>query len=382
MTPREILARLVAFPTVSRDSNLPLLDFVEEHLRAHGVAATRVPSDDGVKANLHATIGPAVPGGVVLSGHTDVVPVDGQPWDTDPFQLTARGGRLHGRGACDMKAFCAIALSLVPEMKRLRRPIHLALSYDEEVGCLGAPRLIRDLLARVPPPAAVLVGEPTEMRVMTAHKGIAVFRTIVTGHEAHSSQTHRGVSAVMTAARLITWLDDQARARQVETPAGSGFEPPWTTIHVGTVHGGTAFNIISRRCELCWDVRNVPGDDPAAIAAELQRYAEAHLAPEMRRIAAGTGVETAPLVSAPALRDEPESAAAVLAKSLTGETVTGKVPFSTEAGLFQEAGLPAVVCGPGSIDQAHQPNEYITVEQLDAGEAFLRRLIARLSADP
>lgn len=379
MTPREMLARLVAFPTVSRDSNLPLIDFVEEHLRGHGVSACRVPSDEGAKENLYATIGPMVPGGVVLSGHTDVVPVDGQPWDTDPFELTARDGRLHGRGACDMKAFCAIALSLVPEMKRLKRPIHLALSYDEEVGCLGAPRMIRELQARVPPPAAVIVGEPTEMRVMTAHKGIAVFRTVVTGHEAHSSQTHRGVSAVMTAARLITWLDDQARARRAGTPPGSGFEPPFTTVHVGMVQGGTAINIISRRCEFSWDVRSIPGDDPAALAAELQRHAEANLLPEMRRIAAEAGVETEALVSAPPLRDEPESAAAALAKTLTGQTTTGKVPFSTEAGQFQEAGLPAVVCGPGSIDQAHQPNEYITVAQLEAGEAFLQRLIAHLS---
>jgi acetylornithine deacetylase len=375
-----MLARLVAFPTVSRDSNLPLIDFVEEHLRGHGVAACRVPSDDGKKANLYATIGPMVPGGVVLSGHTDVVPVDGQPWDTDPFQLTERGGRLHGRGACDMKAFCAIALALVPEMKGLARPIHLALSYDEEVGCLGAPRMIRELVARVPAPAAVVVGEPTEMRVMTAHKGIAVYRTTVTGHEAHSSQTHRGVSAVMTAARLITWLDDEARALRASASPGSGFEPPWTTIHVGMVKGGTAINIISRRCDFFWDVRSIPGDDPAAIVAGLQRRAEEELLPEMRRIAAGTSIETVEMVSAPALRDEPESAAAALAKALTGEPATGKVPFSTEAGQFQEAGLPAVVCGPGSIDQAHQPNEYITTAQLEAGEAFVRGLIARLSA--
>ncbi|AKT43132.1 acetylornithine deacetylase [Chondromyces crocatus] len=380
MTPREILAHLVRFPTVSRDSNLPLLDFVEDLLRGHGISCVRVPNDDGTKANLYATVGPAVPGGIVLSGHTDVVPVDGQPWDTDPFTLVERGGRLHGRGAVDMKAFIALALALVPEMKALKRPVHLAFSYDEEVGCQGAPRMIREISARVPRPAAVIVGEPTGMQVATAHKGIAVYRTVVTGHEAHSSQTHRGVSAVSTAARLITWLDDRARERMASAPKDSGFEPPCTTIHVGKVHGGTAINIIARHCELWWDVRTLPGDDAAAIASALTDYAEVSLLPEMRRVAPEVAITTEALLGAPPLRDEPGSPAVALALALTGSNTTGRVPFATEAGLFQEAGIPAVVCGPGSIDQAHQPNEYITLEQLDAGEAFLRRLIAQLSA--
>ncbi|MCC6555950.1 MAG: acetylornithine deacetylase [Polyangiaceae bacterium] len=379
MDTRAMLARLVAFPTVSRDSNLPLIDFVEEYLRGHGAMTRRVPSDDGRKANLHAIVGPAAPGGIVLSGHTDVVPVDGQPWSTDPFALTERDGRLQGRGACDMKGFIAVALALVPEMKGLRRPIHLALSYDEEVGCLGAPRLIREICEASPPPAAVIVGEPTGMKVVTSHKGIAVYRTTVTGHEAHSSQTHRGVSAVTNAARLIVRLDEIGRALRERAPGDSGFEPPWTTVHVGTVRGGTAVNIISRHCELLWDVRSLPGDDPAAIAAELGRWAEEELLPEMRRIAPEAAIETVEVVRAPALRDEPESAAATLAKALTGEATTGRVPYGTEAGQFQEAGLPSVICGPGWIDQAHKPDESISLEQLDAGEGFIRRLIARLS---
>jgi len=379
MTPREMLARLVAFPTVSRDSNLPLIDLAEDWLRGHGAAVTRVPAEDAPKSNLYATIGPMEPGGVVLSGHTDVVPVDGQPWDSDPFTLTEQDGRLHGRGAVDMKAFCAAALALVPEMKQLKRPIHLAFSYDEEVGCAGAPPMIRELCARVPRPAAVIVGEPTGMRVATAHKGIAVYRTVVTGHEAHSSQTHLGVSAVTTGARLIAHLDDIARELSAAASPGSGFEPPWTTVHVGMVRGGTAINIISRQCEIHWEVRALPGEDPRVVAERLARYAEDELLPEMRRVAPETGIETAVLMSAPPLRDEPDSAAAELSRALTGDGTAFQVPFATEAGLFQEIGLPTVVCGPGSIDQAHKPNEYITVEQLDEGAAFLRRLIAHLS---
>lgn len=383
-TSKEILARLVSFPTVSRDTNLPLIDFVEEWLSRHGVAATRVQSDDGRKANLYASIGPAEPGGVILSGHTDVVPVDGQPWSADPFTLTERDGRLYGRGTADMKGFIAIALALVPEMKELRRPVHLALSYDEEVGCQGAPRMIRELAGLVPRPAAVIVGEPTGMQVATAHKGIAIYRTEVTGREAHSSQTHRGVSAISAAARLITRLDEIARERRAAAEAeagqgrGRGFEPPYTTVQVGMVKGGTAVNIIPRHCELTWDVRTIPGDDAGAIAEALERYAEEAVLPEMRAIAAEVGIATKMILGAPALREEPESAAVRLALSLTGDAATGRVPFATEAGLFQEAGIPAVVCGPGSIDVAHQPDEYITLEQMAAGEGFLRRLLERL----
>ncbi|MFO8003784.1 acetylornithine deacetylase [Thioalkalivibrio sp.] len=376
---RVLLERLVAFDTVSRNSNLDLLDFVTGRLARHGVDSMLVRSDDGAKANLLATIGPAVAGGVVLSGHTDVVPVEGQPWTSDPFRVVEREGRLYGRGTCDMKTFLAIALALVPEMSGLRRPIHLALSYDEEVGCRGAPRLIEALLEHMPRPAAVIVGEPTEMRVVSAHKGIAVLRTVVTGHEAHSSQTHRGVSAVMTAARLITHLDDCARRRAEHGPFAPGFDPPYTTIHVGTVHGGTAVNIISRECSFAWDIRSIPEDGPETILADFREHCRTVLEPQMRLIGPGSAIETERMVEAPALAHEDLNPAIELACRLAAVDTTEWVPFAAEAGLFQRAGLPSVICGPGSIDQAHRPDEFITLEQLEAGLGFQRRLIKALS---
>jgi acetylornithine deacetylase len=379
MTVRELIAKLVAFETVSRNSNLALIDYVRAYLDGFGVQPHLVPNDAGTKANLYATIGPAIPGGVVLSGHTDVVPVDGQPWDTDPFTVVERDGRLYGRGTCDMKSFCAIVLALVPAMRELKKPIHLAFSYDEEVGCQGVPRLIRALLETVPRPAAVIVGEPTGMQLVTAHKGITVLKTTVTGYEVHSSQIHRGVSAVMTAARLITFLEDLTH-RQAERPRDPGFEPSFTTLHVGVIKGGTAINIISRHCEFMWDIRNLPGDDPQAILEQFNTFCREQIEPAMRAVAPETGIQTVVFASAPALQHEPDSPAVRLVKALTGVESTYKVPYAAEAGQFQEAGLPTVICGPGSIDQAHQSNEFITLEQVEAGTEFIRRLIAYLSS--
>ncbi len=376
---RAMIERLIAFDTVSRNSNLALIDFVRDYLADHGVDSTLVTSDDGRKANLFATVGPPVEGGVVLSGHTDVVPVDGQPWSSDPFRVIERDGRLYGRGSCDMKSFIAIALALVPEMQRLKTPIHFAFSYDEEVGCQGAPRLIQAMTERLPRPAAVIIGEPTGMRVVTAHKGITGVRTVVTGHEAHSSQTHRGVSAVMTAARLISHLDDLARQRAEQGPFDPDFEPPYTTIHVGLVRGGTAVNIISRECEFEWDIRHIPGDEPEAIIEQFRQYCRERIEPAMRTVSPRTGVHTEISVQAPALAHEPDNAAIELALALTGQNTTHKVPFAAEGGLFRNAGIPAVLCGPGSIDQAHQPDEYISLEQVEAGTHFMRRLIEHLS---
>ncbi len=380
MNARDILAQLVAFPTVSRDSNLPLIEYVQDYLQQYGIASTLVPNETGTKANLYATIGPERPGGVILSGHTDVVPVDGQPWETDPFALTEKDGRLYGRGTCDMKAFAAIALSLVPDMTALQRPIHLALSYDEEIGCVGAPRLIAHMQAHLPEPSLVLVGEPTEMQVVTAHKGFLILRTVVTGHEAHSSQTHRGVSAVMTAARLITYLDDMARQLRAGTSPDTGFEPAWSTIHVGTISGGTATNIISRHCEFSWDIRNIPENDPQELLDRFQHHCEEEVLPAMRAVAPEAQIETEILARTPALRHDPSSPAVQLAKALTAETVMSKVPYAAEAGQFQEAGFPTAICGPGSIDQAHQPNEFISCDQLERGTAFMQRLVAHLSS--
>jgi len=377
----EMITKLIAFPTVSRDSNMELIDFVREYLAGHGVDSHLVPNSEGTKANLYATIGPQAEGGVVLSGHTDVVPVDGQPWDTDPFTVVEREGRLYGRGTCDMKSFSAVALSLVPEMlgRGLSRPIHLALSYDEEIGCVGAPDMIREIAANVPRPAAVFVGEPTDMKVVTAHKGILVHETVVTGHEAHSSQTHRGVSAVMTGARLIAKLQAMAESRAAGRHSALPFEPAYTSIHVGVVNGGTASNIISRECRFTWDVRNIPEDDPHAIVGEFDQWCQDEVVPGMREIAPECDIVNTPLSAAPALGPEHDGPAEALARRITGHNETVAVPYAAEAGQFQGAGFSTVICGPGSIDQAHQPNEYIDLEQVAACEAFLRRLAGALA---
>ena len=376
-TATEMIEKLVGFPTVSRDSNLELIDFVRDYLAGHGVESHLVPNAEGTKANLYATVGPRVEEGVVLSGHTDVVPVDGQPWDTDPFTLTERSGRLHGRGTCDMKSFSACGLALVPEMveAELKRPIHFALSYDEEVGCQGAPTMIAELVEHLPAPRAVIVGEPSDMRLVNAHKGISGYETVVTGHEAHSSQTHRGVSAVMNAARLIHYLDEMARECASRPRPESGFVPPYTTIHVGMVKGGTAGNIISRECRFVWDLRNMPDDDPRAYLERFEAYCRDEVLPEMRDVAPEADIVTGGHYRTPGLRAEPGSAAEELVRALTGDNDTGVVSYGTEAGQFQEAGFSTIVCGPGSIDQAHQPNEYIERSQVDLCTKTLRRLV-------
>ena len=379
MKPTEMLKTLVGFPTVSKDTNLPLIDFVDDWLRENGVEAVRILNDVGTKANLYATIGPMVEGGVVLSGHSDVVPIDGQPWDTDPFELTQNEDKLYGRGTCDMKGFSAIALSLVPEMKSLRKPIHIALSYDEEIGCLGAPRLIKQMKEQIPQPAAVIVGEPSMMDTVTAHKGLSAFRTVVTGYEAHSSQTHRGVSAVMNAARLINWLSERDSHFKDSTPINNGFSPHHTTVHAGVVHGGTALNIISRKCEFLWDVRTIPDGPAANVYSEFQEYCNDILLPTMRSVHKGADIQTTALADVPPMREILDNPALKLAQDLTGNTVLSRVAYVAEAGQFQEAGFPTVICGPGSIDQAHQPNEFISINQMEQGEQFLRKLIRRLS---
>ncbi len=376
-TPVELISKLVSFATVSRDSNLELIEFVRAYLDEHGIESRLVPSDDGAKANLYATIGPMVEGGVVVSGHTDVVPVDGQPWDTDPFTLVQKDGRLYGRGTADMKSFHAVALALLPEMlgRKLQRPIHLALSYDEEIGCLGAPRMIERIASELPRSRAVLVGEPTSMCVVNAHKSLTGLETVVTGHEAHSSQTHRGVSAVMTAARLIAFLEDMARENAGGTPSGMPFEPPFSTIHVGTVQGGTATNIISRECRFSWDMRCIPEDDPQTFLDRFAEFCGDQILPDMRAIAPEADIVTHIWASAPALEPEPDGEAEMLAKQLTGYNSTDVVAYLAEAGQFQQAGFSTVLCGPGSIDQAHQPNEYIETSQVDECVGFFHRLI-------
>lgn len=379
-TPRGMLEALVGIPTVSRDSNLALIEFVTGYLRDYGVDARLVVSDCGQKANLYATVGPMVPGGVVLSGHTDVVPVDGQDWQSDPFRIAERDGRLYGRGTCDMKGFIAIALALVPDMGSLRYPLHFALSYDEEVGCLGAPSLIDAITANVPRPRAVIVGEPTEMRVVTAHKSMFIFETRVNGFEAHSSKQNLGVPAVMVAGRMVNWLAEQQAKNRARAAPECPFEPGYSTLHCGVIQGGTAQNITARECRFITDIRTLPDEDPMEFFRELERFAREDLEPEMRRVHPDTGIEFDIRSQVPGFRAREDDPAVVLAKQLTGQNSTESVAYGAEAGQFQEAGLSVVMCGPGSIDQAHQPNEYISLDQLAQGEAFMRRLVAQLSA--
>ncbi|MGF1658177.1 MAG: acetylornithine deacetylase [Rubrimonas sp.] len=383
-TTREMLAKLVAFPTVSRDTNLPLIHFARDYLAGHGIESVLLPDPSGApKANLYAQIGPAEPGGVILSGHTDVVPVDGQRWTSDPFTLTERGGRLYGRGAADMKGFDAIALALVPEMLRagLKRPIQLALSFDEELGCTGAPPMVDAMRANLPPAAAVFVGEPTSMTVVTQHKGMLGLTTRVTGHEVHSSLLHTGVSAVMVAARLIDWHRQRMEENAAAADPDSLFTPPYTTLHVGTVRGGTANNITAGECVFGSDIRNLPGDDPEAWRARYRAFADA-LEAEMKSVSAGAGIEISTRAIYGGCRREPAETAVAegMARRLTGDNAEHVVSYGTEAGHFQDRGYSVCVVGPGSIEQAHQPDEFIEIAQLEAGEAFVRRLMAQLAA--
>lgn len=375
--PVELLARLVAFDTVSAKPNRELIDWIAGYLAAFGVAAEIVPGPDG-KASLHAVIGPRVDGGVVLSGHTDVVPVEGQAWSTDPFTLTERNGRLYGRGSADMKGFVALVLSLVPEMvaSPLARPIHLAFSHDEEVGCLGAPRLLDHIAERSPTPRIAVVGEPTMLKPCDAHKGIEVFRTTVTGREAHSSAPDAGASAIVAASSIVGFIAAMAAEKRKAPLKGSRFDPPFTTFNVGTIAGGGAVNIIPRSCELVWEFRAAPGDDPEAILVRLEGHVRDVVLPALTARHPGGSVTTERLVAVPPLGSNPEDGhATALARQWSGANETGTVAFTTEGGLYQRAGFSTVVCGPGDIAQAHQPDEFISLDQMRAGEAFLRRIV-------
>jgi acetylornithine deacetylase len=375
-----MLAKLVSFNTESQNSNLDLIHFCRDYLAGLGVESTLVPSEDGNKANLYATIGPEAPGGVVLSGHTDVVPVAGQAWSSDPWTLTERDGRLYGRGTCDMKGFDAIALALVPEMLAapLKRPVHLALSYDEEVGCLGARVLVKAMAAAGIAPSAVIVGEPSMMQVVTGHKGGTRMLTTVTGHAVHSSRVDVGVPAVMVAGTLIEWHNRTMAENKARAGSDSPFEPPYSTLHVGTVQGGTAVNITAEHCVFSHEVRVVPGDDGMDYVGRYKALA-AELEAGMKAIAPATGIVVEITSQTPPLGPEADGAAEALSRRLTGDNGSHVVAYGTEGGLFQAAGWSTVVCGPGDIAQAHQPDEFITIAQLDAGTAFVRGVIAELS---
>lgn len=380
MTPKEMLAKLVSFNTESQRSNLDLIHFCRDYLAGLDVESRLVPSPDGQKANLYATIGPQVAGGVVLSGHTDVVPVAGQAWTSDPWALTERDGRLYGRGTCDMKGFDAIALALVPEMLAapLKRPIHIALSYDEEFGCRGARVLIEAMAKDGLSPAAVIVGEPSMMKVVTGHKGGLRMRTTVRGHAVHSSRIDVGVSAVMVAGELIHWHNQTMARNKAQTPATNGFEPPYSTLHVGVVEGGTAVNIAAEHCSFTHEVRCIPGERQEDYVA-LYKARLAEIEPGMKAIAPETGIDFEVTSDTPAMGPETDGAAEALCRRLTGDNGRHVVAYGTEGGLFQRAGWSTVVCGPGDIAQAHQPDEFLSVAQLEAGTAFIRSLIADLS---
>jgi acetylornithine deacetylase len=372
----EMLRRLVGFDTTSRGSNLALIEFVRDYLDRYGIASELVFDETGSKANLYATVGPAGIGGIMLSGHTDVVPVDGQDWHTDPFTVVARGGRLFGRGTADMKSFVAVVLALLPTIaaRPLRTPVHLAFSYDEEVGCRGARRLVAAIGRRPDRPRLCIVGEPTLMQPVTGHKGKRSFRCQVHGFECHSALTHLGVNAIEAAAEMVAHLKGMARRKRDHGPFDPDYTPPYTTIQTGVIRGGTALNIVPKECSFDFEFRLLPGDDPEAGIAELRAFADELLLPEMRAVRPEAAIGFDELSAFPGLDTADDAEITRLAAALTGANGTGKVAFGTEGGLFQEAGIATIVCGPGSIEQAHKPDEFIDLDQIAQCEKFISRL--------
>jgi len=378
---REILAKLVSFPTVSRDTNLPLVDWVESFLLEYGIKSERIMSPCGTKAHLYAQVGPEIDGGVILSGHTDVVPVEGQAWTTDPWTLTEREGKLYGRGSCDMKGFDALALLAMARAstRPLKRPLQLAFSFDEEVGCVAVVDLIETMLGAMPRAREVIVGEPTMMRVVTGHKGGLGYNVHVRGHEVHSSLLPYGISSIMQAAKLIDWANQRNAENAARTPSelAAPFVPPFTTLHVGQIEGGTAHNITAKDCRFFIEFRFVPGESPEDWATAIEAKA-AELSAEMQKIHPDTGFDLTRGFALPALTPETDGPAETLARRLTGDNGQHVVSYGTEGSQFQTRGYSTVICGPGDIAQAHQPDEFLSLEQLAAGEAFMDRLLESL----
>jgi acetylornithine deacetylase len=374
-TAKELLARLVAFDTTSHNSNLALIAFVEDLLARHGIASVRVPTADGQKASLFATIGPAGTGGIALSGHTDVVPVAGQVWDTDPFVVVERDGRLYGRGTCDMKGYLACVLAQVPHFaaRKLTVPVHIAFSYDEEVGCTGVRPMVAELGRTLPLPRWVLVGEPTSMKVVDAHKGPMRWMVTVTGKAAHSSMPHLGVNAVAYAGRLVAELaqmEQELKAARTDPR----FDPPYTSLQVTEIAGGTASNIVPVSCRFGWEMRRLPGFDAAASDRRLRTFAAERCLPEMQRAAPETGISIDIVNEVPAFMADAASGIVPLAMKLAEQNETFAVCYATEASLFQIGGAPAIVIGPGDIAQAHTANEFIVVDDLEKCLRFLDRV--------
>lgn len=373
---RALLARLIGFATVSRDSNLELIAFIQQYLTGLGVESELFYNAQRTKANLFATIGPRDRGGIVLSGHTDVVPVDGQAWTVDPFQLTERDGRLYGRGSADMKGYIASVLAAVPGFlgRSLKTPVHIAFSYDEEVGCLGVRPMLAELRQRAHAPRLCLIGEPTELKPVLGHKGKLAMRCHVKGAACHSAYAPYGVNAIQYAARMINRLEEIGESLAQPEHHDARFDPPFSTVQTGVIKGGRALNIVPAECEFDFEVRAMPGFDAYSVANRLQDYVDTELLPKMRSVQADTDIQVTPLNAYPGLATSPDSDAARLLAMLSGSDAFGTVAFGTEGGLFVEAGMPTVVCGPGSMDQGHKPDEFVSVEQLERCDAMLNRL--------
>ena len=379
----ELIEKLISFDTTSRESNLEIISFIQDYLNDLGVDSQLVHNEEGTKANLYATVGDANASGVMLSGHTDVVPIDGQEWDTDPFKVTRKGNRLYGRGTSDMKSFVAITLAQLPKFQArgLKTPIHLAFSYDEEVGCIGVRRLIEIIKDMPVKPAMCIVGEPTSMQVITGHKGKRSYRVHVRGLEAHSSLAPHGVNAIEYASRLIAFLSDLAARVADKGPHDELYDVPHTTVHTGTIQGGTQLNIVPKDCVFEYEFRYVDQQDPQALEDKIRAFARDELTPQMHAISSDTGINIELVNDMPGLEMDVDAEVVTFVKALAERNDHAKVAFGTEAGLFhQRANIPTVVCGPGSIDQAHKPNEFIEMEQIDACEAFLDRLMDRVCA--
>lgn len=372
---RDLLAHLIAFDTVSRESNLALIEFVRDYLAGLGIDSELIYSDDRRKANLYARIGPAGAGGVMLSGHSDVVPVDGQAWTLPPFALTERDGKLYGRGTADMKGYIACVLAALPAFlaNPLRVPLHLAISYDEEVGCLGVRSLIEALEHRPERPSLCIIGEPTSMRPVLGHKGKLGMRCEVHGAACHSAYAPQGVNAIEYAARLINRLGEIGQRLAAKERHDERFDPPYSTVQTGTISGGSALNIVPEHCRFDFEVRTLPADNAETIAHELQAYA-AELVPQMNAVQPGTDIRFTPISAYPGLATAADSEAAQLLALISGSEDFGTVAFGTEGGLFDQAGIATVVCGPGSMDQGHKPDEFVSVEQLNQCDAMLLRL--------
>lgn len=375
----KLIRELIAFPTVSRDSNLELIDYVRELLRPLDADLRMTFDHDRRKANLFATLGPRGVPGVVLSGHTDVVPVDGQAWATDPFTVTERDGRLYGRGTSDMKSFIACTLALAPGFvqRGLQTPVHLAFSYDEEVGCLGVRDLLTDMVQAGIKPLSCIVGEPTEMRPVIAHKGKQSYRCTVRGLASHSAYAPYGVNAVEAAAEAVAFLKQLARRHRDRGPYDRGFDIAYTTVHTGVIRGGTALNIVPHDCVFDFEFRNLPGDDPNALLKEFETHVQNVIEPEMQAVDPRSGFKIVKMSEIPALDTGAEAEITALAQEFSGSNDIIKVSFGTEASQFQVAGVPTIVCGPGSIREAHKPDEFVTLEQVARCEHFLSGLMSR-----